>query len=549
MRINTETKVGLFVISALGIFFYMTFHLGVFRLDTIRYQSHIVYFKDVSGLAKKADVKIAGVKVGWVEDINLVEGNANYQARAEIKVHKSYVLRSDAHASVRQDGLLGNKYLEVSPGDSLLPPLGGGASLASPGRSPASVDDLLQQFKNIASNVEDVTDAIRKSIADQDGRLMLQETFKNIHRATEKIASFSEVADRLATRNENDINGIVSDIRAFASDLREAMPTFKDDMHRLAERLDTKTLPIFEQNVEKIGNTFGKDFGGIANKLDSTADAIEEFALQGRDTLRSAGAVVDKINDGKGLIGKLVNEDQTYHDLKVAVQGLKNYFSKIESLGVVFDSHFETMYKPAENFELRDSKGYLDIRVHPNEDHFYILQMMGSNKGIVKRKVIDKKWYDAQNSELIPAQLALSDDKKLKYAPHIEKTVRIRDGVQYGFQFGKSFKDIAFRAGLIEGSFGAGIDYDIPFGAENLRWVTSFEMFDMRGRNRIDDQRPHLKWINRVFFLRNFYFDFGADDFISKQNANTFFGGGIRFADDDIKYFISKLGFGSGMGQ
>ncbi len=547
MRINTETKVGLFVICALGIFFYMTFNIGVFRLDTVRYQSHIVYFKDVSGLTKKADVKIAGVKVGWVEDISLVEGAPDYRARAEIKVFKDYVLRSDAHATVRQDGLLGSKYLEVAPGDSLLPPLGQGASLGSPGKSPASIDELMQQFKNIATNVEEVTDSIRKSIADQDGRILLQETFKNIHRATEKISAFSEVAERLASRNENDINGIISDIRTFAADLRDVMPTFKNDMHRLAERLDTQTLPIFEENVAKIGNVFDRDFGGVANKLDSTADAIEEFALQGRDTLRSAGSVVDKINDGKGLIGKLINEDQTYYDLKVAVQGLKNYFSKIESLGVVFDSHFETMYRPAENFELRDSKGYLDIRVHPNEDHFYIVQMMGSNKGVIKRSVEDRKWFDGQN-ELIPGQLVLPDWAKLQYASRVEKTERVRDSIQYGFQFGKTFKDVAFRAGLIEGSFGAGIDYDIPFGVDNLRWVTSFEMFDMRGRNRLNDQRPHFKWINRVFFFRNFYMNFGADDFISKNNVNTFFGGGIRFADDDIKYFISKLGFG-GAGQ
>ena len=98
--------------------------------------------------------------------------------------------------------------------------------------------------------------------------------------------------------------------------------------------------------------------------------AIEEAALQTRDGFRSIGSVADKINEGKGLLGKLVNEDQTYQDLKVAVQGLKNYFSKIESLGVVVDSHFETMYRPAENFAYKDSKGYLDLRIHPSSDRF-----------------------------------------------------------------------------------------------------------------------------------------------------------------------------------
>jgi hypothetical protein len=42
--------------------------------------------------------------------------------------------------------------------------------------------------------------------------------------------------------------------------------------------------------------------------------------------------------------------------------------------------------------------------------------------------------------------------------------------------------------------------------------------------------------------MRNLYFAFGADDFISRHNANAFFGGGIRFGDDDLKYFFSSLG-------
>jgi len=549
VRINTETSVCLFVLAALAIFFYMTFHIGVFRLDSSSFRSQIVYFQDVSGLTEKAEVKIAGVKVGWVEDIGLVGGDHDYRARAQIRVNKKYTLRSDAYAVVRQDGLLGTKYLEVTPGDPLLPPLKGGASLEKPGTAPVSVDDLLQQFKKIANNVQDVTGALRDSMADKDGKMLLEQTFQNIHSATEKLASFAEVADRIASRNEDDVRGMVTDIRVFAGDLRDAIPMLKSDVHDLAQRLDTKTLPAIERNIERIGNVFDKDFGGIADKVEGAADAIEEAALQTRDGFRSIGAVADKINDGKGLIGKLVNEDQTYQDLKVAVQGLKNYFSKTESLGVVFDSHFETMYKRGENFGLRDSKGYCDIRVHPNEDTFYVLQMMGSMKGSVKRTVTDRQWFQTDGTELVPAQLTLADNRKLEFAPQISQTIRTRDTIKYGFQFGKTFTDIAFRFGIIDGSFGTGIDYDIPFHNDKFRWVTSLEAFDMRGRNRIDDQSPHLKWINRVFFFNNLYFDFGADDFISKHNINAFFGAGLRFGDDDIKYFISRLGLTGVSGQ
>ena len=62
MRLNTETTVGIFVLAAFGVFFYMTFQIGVFRLDSTNYRAHKVFFVDVSGLSRKADVKIAGVK-------------------------------------------------------------------------------------------------------------------------------------------------------------------------------------------------------------------------------------------------------------------------------------------------------------------------------------------------------------------------------------------------------------------------------------------------------------------------------------------------------
>jgi phospholipid/cholesterol/gamma-HCH transport system substrate-binding protein len=83
----------------------MSFFLGVFRFDRIRYNHYIVYFDDVSGLEKKADVKIAGVKVGWVEKIDLIP-NDHFQARADVMVSKNYQLHQDAYAVVRQEGVI-----------------------------------------------------------------------------------------------------------------------------------------------------------------------------------------------------------------------------------------------------------------------------------------------------------------------------------------------------------------------------------------------------------------------------------------------------------
>jgi phospholipid/cholesterol/gamma-HCH transport system substrate-binding protein len=546
MRINTETSVGIFVLGALAIFFYMTFQIGVFRLDTGNYKSHPVFFTDVSGLIPKSDVKVAGVKVGWVQKIALIEGADEYRAKATIMVNRQYQLHSNASAIVRQDGLLGNKFLELNPGDSGLPSLKRGQALGSLGQAPTSIDSLIQKVGKVADNIEDITESVKSAIGGVDGRVELRETFKNINVAAEKIANFSTIIDRIANRNESDVNAVVVDIREFARELRMGFPPLQEDIRRIANQLEVDILPAFKDGVQKIAKVFDRDFGSVAGKLESTADAIEEAALQTRDGFRSIESVADKINEGKGLIGKLVNEDQTYQDLKVAVQGLKNYFSKIESLGIVFDSHVETMYRPAENFAYKDAKGYFDVRVHPNEDHFYLMQMVGSLKGSIKRRDVEIIKKDPNGVAYDPALLGVSPDFLWAYPSKYEEIIRERDTFKYGFQFGKTFRELAFRFGLFENTFGLGVDYSLPFGNERVRWVTSFEAFDFRGRDRINDERPHVKWTNKLFFLRNFYFNFGADDFISKHNSNTFMGMGIRFGDDDIKYFVSRLGFGGG---
>ena len=549
---TTETKVGLFTIAAVGIFIYMTFHIGVFRFNANSYRKQKVYFSDVSGLAKKADVKIAGVKVGWVSRIDLAPNTAGsgYTACAEMMVSKEYVLHEDAYAVVRQDGLLGVKFLEVVPGDPLSPKLSYGAALGKSGTPGAAVDDIMQQFKMVASNLNDITHSVKDSLFSQNGQARMTDIMQDVHAAAKRIANFSTTIDRLMTSSEDDVQGMIKDLRSVAAEMKESLPLVREDIHRLASKLTDETLPDFSKGIEKITQVFDGDFGSVARKLEVAMDSIEEAALQTRDGFRSIGSVADKINDGKGLVGKLINEDQTYNDLKVAIQGLKNYFSKAESLAIVVDSHAESMYSPAENFELKDSKGYFDVRVHTNDEHFYTVQLMGSMKGRIRRN-LERKTYKNENGDILSQEKlfvnlpAEQQWQRIVYAPQVETIVQERDATKYGFQFGKIFSDVALRFGLFESSFGCGIDYNIPFGTDDLRWVTSFEIFDIRGRDRLDDQRPHLKWINRVFVLRNLYFDFGADDFISRHNANAFFGVGLRFADDDLKYFLAKFGVGS----
>src|SRR5579871_3887365 len=214
---------------------YMGFQVGAFRFDTGNYNTYIMYFKDISGLSRKAEVKIAGVKVGWVEKIQLVP-NDEVQAEAKVMVLKEYKLYDDSYAVVRQDGLLGPKYLEIVPGDPLLRQLHDGQELGKPSVEPVSIDDLLHKVKTIATNVETVTDSLKDSIGGVQGREQLQTIFSNLAHASEKIASFSDVLDRSITGNEDKIDSLLD---------------IGNSVRRVADKLEQEVLPAVQDSVQK----------------------------------------------------------------------------------------------------------------------------------------------------------------------------------------------------------------------------------------------------------------------------------------------------------
>lgn len=500
-----ETKVGLFILAAIGIFLYLSINIRALRLDKDRYNPYRAYFDDTSGLAVKAPVKIAGVEVGWVENIRLLDDG---KAELFMLVNKNIRLAKNAHAMIHQDGLIGVKTLEIDPGDPSTGILTPGSTLAMPGKSPATVGELLDQFKDIASTVRDIAISFRNVFATRAGEENMRQTLDAVTKASTRIADFSEVLERTMRTNEDKINNTLEDMRLSFAELKKAVPS-------------------------------------VRNATDKAADAFEHFSdasIQGRETLREAGEVVEKVNTGKGLIGKLINEDETYTDIKKTVRGLKDYINKTQALSVSIDMHSESMLRHA------NSKGYFEIRLRPSSDYFYNVQLVADESGSISRERVDRSYFDDKGNELKASDLPVPLKDKIKFARTKERVVQRKNDILFGLQFGKRFNRLAFRIGLFESAFGMGVDWYVPLKTDKFHWISTLEAFDFRGYKRLDvtDTRPHVKWLNRAFFNNNLYTTFGIDDIYSKRGANPFFGGGIRFNDDDLKYFIGALGGAKG---
>lgn len=119
---NLEVVVGVFVLFGLACLAYLAIHLGKMEVMGSGYQV-VVSFENVSGLKKGAAVEVAGVDVGRVEAIRLASGD---RAQVTLRLEPDLKLCDDAIASIRTKGIIGDKFVKLSPGssDKLIPPGG-----------------------------------------------------------------------------------------------------------------------------------------------------------------------------------------------------------------------------------------------------------------------------------------------------------------------------------------------------------------------------------------------------------------------------------------
>lgn len=107
-----EIIVGTFVLFC-AIFFFVTSFQSTSVGSTDGY--HIIAkFENIDGIANGSDVKISGVKIGTVEEQYLDE--EDFRATLTLNIKSDVQLPSDSSAKVASEGLLGSKYLAISPG-------------------------------------------------------------------------------------------------------------------------------------------------------------------------------------------------------------------------------------------------------------------------------------------------------------------------------------------------------------------------------------------------------------------------------------------------
>jgi len=115
-KLNLEIIVGLFLLTGFICFSYLAVKMGdisYFQEDSYPVSAR---FTSISGLKQGAVVELAGVKVGKVSGIELDSGE--YEAIVHLNINKEVQLTDDSIASIRTAGIIGDRYIKLTPGGS-----------------------------------------------------------------------------------------------------------------------------------------------------------------------------------------------------------------------------------------------------------------------------------------------------------------------------------------------------------------------------------------------------------------------------------------------
>ncbi len=518
---GAEIKVGIFVCIALVALGYMSMQVGQGLFVDKDTKKVSVFFDNVSGLKQGAPVEIAGIEVGQVHSIGLADG----RAELTLALDKGIAVPVDVKAVIRTRGVLGDKFVELRGGSPEMPNLEEGQRITR-SSSPADLDQLLQKVGQIAEDISTVSQSVSNVFGGEQGEAQLQTIMDNVRELTvtlnglvqqnaesvERIEAnldgFTADMREMTARNKDHINDAVSDLGAFAANMREITGENKDGIQRIVTNLDRASgkLQTTMQAMQDVLGKVDEGQGALGTMVND-----EEMAYDLKKTMASLESVSRKIDEGRGTLGKLVNDDTTGKELDKALEGVNTFLAKQEQFKTSVDFTSEYLADSG------DMKSYLNLKLQPTEDKYYLLSLVDDPKGRTETTSLVRRYK--------------KDGEPWKtYREEEEETQE--DGLKFSAQMAKRWNDWVLRGGIIESSGGLGVDYYL--WDDRIRLFAEAFDFD-------DENPPHLKAGGRLYFLNNFYISAGMDDFASDTGDESFFTGlGLRFSDDDLKYILGK---------
>ncbi len=496
-RVFTPFRVGLFVLFSVAclVAFLIILQRGAFTGGQT--MTVVAYFRDASGLGKRSRVQTAGIPVGEITDITLIGD----RARLTIRVRKDLGLHTDAAIYKRSESFLGDFLLDLQPGSANAPLMPDGGTILNV-IDAQGIQTLFESLSVITGDIQAVTHSLRDVLGADAGEASLQTILRN-------LTQLSTEVEETARSSQANIRDILQNIREISGDVRASTQGESSNVREIVE------------NIRHISQDLRASMADVKGALQTNQTNKGEVlsTLQKLDkTLENLAQVTQDIRDGKGPVGKLIEDEKTGQQVNDAVQGVADFANRLT--GIQTEVSLSSVYL----FNAASSRNEVDVRIIPSPDKYYLLGLVDDPLGDTSISYVESN----------PPGL---------YQPAVQKITTTNYNLKFNAEFAKRYYFATFRFGIIESSGGVGVDLDFfndvlalktdvfNFGNQALRYpevrvtanVTLFQhLFVSAGINDVFNPPVRSTLDNRLISGRDF-----------------FLGGGIHFTDDDLKAILT----------
>ena len=184
-----ELKVGIFIFIGIVILSVIVFSIGNFYSVKKGYTLDVL-FSFANGINVGAPVRFAGVEVGEVQDIDVYfdEEENLPMVRLRIWITQNTWVNEDSIITVNTLGLLGEKYLEITPGTRETRLLGKGESIR--GYDPVSTEEFTRETRETLAKIDTMIESISEIVGDEEMLNSLKGTFSNLEMLSGDLREF-----------------------------------------------------------------------------------------------------------------------------------------------------------------------------------------------------------------------------------------------------------------------------------------------------------------------------------------------------------------------
>ncbi|MEK7342037.1 MAG: MlaD family protein [Candidatus Binatota bacterium] len=350
-----QIKVGLLIVTALILLSVTIFLMGKERRFFENKVAFKIHFSRTIGLREGAPVSLTGVRVGSVDNLTFPQNVQENYIVVQIKVVGDVAprIRKDTIARIRTQGVLGDKFIELSGGitesDPLPPgslissvdPLDYEALLGESGDVVQNLTEAVTSLKTILKSVEEGKGLLGQLASDQGGKWA--ETANNIRSASSSMKNILRSVEKgegvlgQLVQNKEAGQAVMEDLKVGLHQLRMATESLQKTAQKIEQGEGTLGTLIQDPNAGKeilaslrrsTANLEGvarqlREGGGVLQRLIMDKPYADRVLGHLEKTTRDVAQITGKIDKGEGTIGALVNDRQLYQEAKDLVGDAK----------------------------------------------------------------------------------------------------------------------------------------------------------------------------------------------------------------------------------